>query len=565
MKSMKTRYIIAAAALWLMPVAVTAQVDKRVEVTKEYTPVVSGALKLPIAPDMADTVTMKPDIDYSITPLMYSTELVTVHNFKPSTLTYWDFNRPTNFYLKLGAGYPVNTVADFYMSSHNTRTGYIMAAANHYGEFGKQRNYFDGDGKRNILKANTTGKVAGGLYLGKHMFEGELAYDSRVGNRYGAPAAFADRSYKAEYEDFRLNLRVGDDFVDLSRINFDVSLFGDFYHDKSDLLRSAKLQQFDFGGGVRVARRFDRHYVEAVADYRGSRGIKDLHYTGNTLRAGVRYGYRAAIIDLLVGGDYCCYSDYYHDICSKKYHHAFLPDIRLLLDVTNNEAVTPFVEFDGKLINNDCFSLARSSVYYDYDAASHLPSTLRYELRGGIFGKFGRGRFGYRAWAGFAFSDGALYRYIYNYEWMRAVAAGQEVVSVNAELEWHPLDGLTVGAGVSARFISNHAKLLDVRMADAESPIDGWLRGRYTHKKFSVGASVFVSGASKWTSYVEGGTPKNVRMPWYADIGVDFEWKLKEDWRLFVEGSNLANMQIYRIAYYREQGIRCTAGIKFIF
>lgn len=62
MKSMKTRYIIAAAALWLMPVAVTAQVDKRVEVTKEYTPVVSGALKLPIAPDMADTVTMKPDI-----------------------------------------------------------------------------------------------------------------------------------------------------------------------------------------------------------------------------------------------------------------------------------------------------------------------------------------------------------------------------------------------------------------------------------------------------------------------------------------------------------------------
>lgn len=60
-----------------LPVAVSAQVAKQVEVTKDYTPSVSTAQKMSILPDMTDTVTMRPDIDYTITPRSYETSLMT--------------------------------------------------------------------------------------------------------------------------------------------------------------------------------------------------------------------------------------------------------------------------------------------------------------------------------------------------------------------------------------------------------------------------------------------------------------------------------------------------------
>lgn len=577
---MKTRNIlimVSAVSLWFVPSVTEAQVDKKVVVTKTYKPVVSGALKLPITPDMADTVKMRPEIDYGITPLMYSPELAAAHSFKPAKVTYWDFNRPTNFYLKLGVGYPINTVGDFYMSTYNVRTGYLMAAANHYGEFGKQRNWF-GD-SRNILKSSTRARVAGGLYAGKRMFEGELVYDSEVGRRYGAPLSFystdnaapSDPSLTAEYEDFKLKFRFGDDFQDLSRTNFNIDLYGDFFHDKSDWIGERyNLQQFDYGIDGRIGRRLkERHYVEADLRYNGQKGIKNLHYSDNTVWAGLRYGYNTSLFDMLVGVDYC-YDN------SDRAHHYVLPYLKMQFNIFANGALTPFVEVDGTLHNNDYFSLARHTVYVGYtDEMAALPNTLEYALRAGFAGKV-RGRFGYSLYVGLSHADNALYWYNYDYEWMMAKAARREMLSLNLELDYRPVDAIILSAGVHGRFFKEYAKLNGIEMGSGESPIEGDLKFRYRHKKFSVGASAAFGGATEWTSvepaeYMmlnadsELHTVHNVRMPGYVDLGVDFEWNLKEDWKIFVEGSNLANMKIYKLAYFRQQGIRCTAGFKFTF
>lgn len=50
---------------------------KTVEVTKAYVPSVEGASKLAVVPDMTDTVKMRPEIDYTITPLSLQTTLAT--------------------------------------------------------------------------------------------------------------------------------------------------------------------------------------------------------------------------------------------------------------------------------------------------------------------------------------------------------------------------------------------------------------------------------------------------------------------------------------------------------
>lgn len=577
---MRTKYILTAVLsllLWCVPSQIKAQVDKRVEVTKDYVPVVSGAMKLPITPDMADTVKMRPEIDYGITPLMYSPELVPTHSFKPATVTYWDFNRPTNFYLKMGLGYPVNTVGDFYVSTYNVRTGYLMAAANHYGEFGKRHNWFDDS--RNGLRSSTRARVAGGAYLGKRMFEGELAYGSEIGRRYAAPLWFytsdtndVDPAYKAEYEDFSLKLRIGDDFQDLSHTNFNIGLFGDFFHDKSDwLAQNYKLQQFDYGLNARVGRSFQRHYVEADLRFNAVKGIKDLNSKDNTLWAGLRYGYSARVLDLLLGGDYCWDK-------SDESRSYFLPYLKLLLNVTDNGAFIPFVEVEGALAINDYYSLARNTVYVGYtDEMAALPNTLTYNFRAGFTGKFGNGRFGYRLYAGLSLADNDLFWYNYNYEWLRAVAGKSQTFTLNLEMDYRPIDELTVSAGIHGRFFSDEIELDGTEMDNGRSPVDAYLKFRYTHRKFSLGASARYVGAADWTcvqpaNYVLLATDSfplmtmnSVKMPGYVDLGIEFEWNLKEDWKIFVEGSNLANMKIYNLAYFREQGIRCTAGFKFTF
>lgn len=583
-------YILMALSMFASTAA--AQVDKRVEVTKDYRPEVSAAVKLPITPDMADTVKMRPDIDYTITPLMYSPELVAAHNFKPATVTYWDFNRPTNFYLKLGVGYPVNTVGDFYMSTHNARTGYLMAAANHYGEFGKLANWF-GD-RRNALKASTRARVAGGAYWGNHIFEGELSYGSEVARRSGAPLSVlstdgSDPSLQAEYEDFAIKLRLGDDFSDLSRTNFNVGLNGSFFNNKSDWRTvDYNLQQFDFGLDAKVGRRFRRHYIEADAGINGLRGIKDLHSRDNTVTAGLRYGYASRFVDLLIGADYAY--DWASATDGKSY---ILPMLKLELNVANNDAVIPFVEVEGTLHNNDYYRLSRETVYAGFDESMQsLPNTLTYDIRLGLNGKLGRGRFGYRLWAGMSFAKDELYWYSCDYEWLMARTGAENTVTLNLEVDYRPIDELLLSAGIHGRFFKESAEFDDgTPLHNGKSPVDGYFKIRYKHKKFAVGAYAKVCGAAEWSSVtaaadtragdddVVGPDPlpepapepspvmniSTFKAPAYVDLGVEFEWRIKQDWTLFVEGSNLANSKIYNLAYFREQGIRCTAGFKFVF
>ncbi|MDE5709232.1 MAG: hypothetical protein K2I32_07305, partial [Alistipes sp.] len=126
------RFFIAAAFVAALPSGAWAQVGKQVEVTKTYVPSLESASKLPVRPDMTDTVKMYPEIDYSITPLSLETSFQT-RPIRPAAVTYWEFNRPRTFYVKAGAGYPLNSVVDFYASTQNAATGYVVGYLNHEG------------------------------------------------------------------------------------------------------------------------------------------------------------------------------------------------------------------------------------------------------------------------------------------------------------------------------------------------------------------------------------------------------------------------------------------------
>ncbi len=179
---MKKMLIVAALAA-VLPQLAAAQVEKQVEVTKAYVPKVESASKLAVQPDMTDTARMRPEIDYTITPLSLRTTL-SPRPIRPATVTYWEFNRPLPFYLKAGAGYPLNSVLDFYASSQNPSTGYVVGYVNHEGRYADIKNDFGV--KNNSTRMFNRIGAAAGKYFGRHILEGDIYYDNRMYHRYGA-------------------------------------------------------------------------------------------------------------------------------------------------------------------------------------------------------------------------------------------------------------------------------------------------------------------------------------------------------------------------------------------
>lgn len=170
------RVLILSAAVLFCGVPLRAQVTKQVEVTKTYVPEVSKAVKLPIVPDMTDTVRLRPEIDYTVTPSALATNLST-EPFRPATVTYWEFDRPRPLYLKVGAGAPLNSVLDLYASTQNPGTGYVVGYLNHTGDWARYPQRFR-CAPHLVADAQPHGR-RGGKYLGRRLLEGKLDLTNR--------------------------------------------------------------------------------------------------------------------------------------------------------------------------------------------------------------------------------------------------------------------------------------------------------------------------------------------------------------------------------------------------
>ena len=217
--------------LCVVSLSASAQVAKQVEVTKAYAPEIGEARKMDIAPNMVDTITLRPEIDYTITPRSFASALGT-HRFNPATVTYWEYKRQYPFYLKVGAGYPLNTVGDLYATTHRADVGYLTGYAQHYGQYSKLRYKSGADGKiykdNRSMQMNNKFGVMGGKYFGRYTLSGDLFYRMDTYHRYplhneyladGTPVLEFKRR-KIDFEDVNLALSFGDSFADYSHLNF---------------------------------------------------------------------------------------------------------------------------------------------------------------------------------------------------------------------------------------------------------------------------------------------------------------------------------------------------------
>ena len=607
------RLLMIAAFAAVVPQLAAAQVEKQVEVTKAYVPRVESASKLAVEPDLTDTTHMRPEIDYTVTPLSLRTTLAT-RPIRPATVTYWEFNRPLPFYVKVGAGYPLNSVLDFYATTQNPSTGYALAYVNHAGSYSKIANSFGV--KNNSTRMFNRAGVAAGKYIGRHTLEGELSYDNRMYHRYGAWADPASglgfgAGAMTDYGDAQLQLRFGDDFQDLSRLNFEVGLHGGLFFDHSDWPASdMQGGESSIGADGRIAWAWGRSRfgVGIAYDYLAGRKYLDGS-TQQLIRAGVRYGFDGGVVRLDLGVDY--YRDRIGTASMADYARGnyLIPHARVEFNL-GTPGLRPFVEADGGVRPNDLRSLTAENPYvrssqwpsdafitsadlpldnrnfpvYDENSLWLSKSSVDYNFRLGLGGSLWHSIVGYRLYAGFSVHDNHLFWT----GWQVArpdtgcdvlflpVQARQTVTSLNGEIEIRPLSSLKIDLGAHGRLYNDESDL-----KNGDPAFAGNAGIAYEGRKIAFGVEALLESSRSWSVYrytlqvaggedsgqAESGTlEKAVLEPFSTPFGVDlrahFDWHVSGRVTLFAEGRNLLNRKLYNAAWFPELGARFAVGIK---
>lgn len=169
------------------------------------------------------------------------------------------------------------------------------------------------------------------------------------------------------------------------------------------------------------------------------------------IHAALRYGIEGGVVRLEVG------ADYYHDkVKSVEAENYIIPFVRLNLNL-GTDGLCPFFEMDGSVDDNSYRSLTKLNPYL-LNPVFGTKSSVDYNGRFGIGGSIWRGKFDYRAYAGFSIRDNHLYWYSADVvQGSDILAAGltmlpsmarQTVLSFNGEVTWRPASSFRTELGV---------------------------------------------------------------------------------------------------------------------
>lgn len=621
---MKRIFNIFTLLLLTATVAEAQDIEKEVVVTKEYTPTLETPDKLAITPRMEDTVTLRPEVRYSITPTSWATDFEQRPIAAANTYV-WNYHRQPLLYVKAGAGYPLNSTADLLLSHTDGARNSFGVDVKHRGQWCDVK---DPVGvKHNAEYSDSRLTLFGTLGVGKRMKAGaEITADHDWRYYYGDvnPQASAmsqpivGLSAANPLNGFGAGGRVwiGDDFSDLSRFNFRVAVDGGYYGSKvkgiyTKVLGESGVSDVDaglvnVGAEAEVAKMFSQHGARLVVGYDYKSGSKQSDYRNSILSVAPRYIFNNGALrveaGLTIEADNCTSNaatealGHYvvgaalHYMGEKSTGAHLFPYLRL--SYNEGGVFAPFVEADGGLQSYDQQSLAQLNPYIApvYDA----PNASLYTMRLGLMGATRTNSLTYSVWAGASINNRALYPFMLGSFYFPMI---DKLVRIDfgGEVTMRPVRGLEVA--LDARYhINKIGTKVDQFVGIASESVDGEvqsslyqnltdykggrsplpafdvdLKVRYTAAKFMIGAKFGVTDAYDCLQLVSLAGAERLgyfyesECPMRLDLGVEAEYKVGKHISIWVEGNNLLNRRYCTYPLYPSVGINCTAGVKLIF
>ncbi len=560
MKYLQRITLLALVALLLPAATTVAQESKRVEVTSIYRPEVTPARKLLAPTTMHDTPTMDVDIEYDVKPETWGIKLES-HNFDPVSATYWDYNRARRGYLRIGAGAPLGSDLQLRYATQNSRVGYFGIGLNHDGSYSPKQS---AEGVTRLVSESYDIRngvmLYGGAFAGRKLFEFKLGGNYDIYNRY---AELGDTAFRHHFGNGGLSLRFGDDFSDLSRLNFSLEVHGDYWaHMPMAIDEQTKhVGEYNCGGAVELGRDFGKNAIRLAAHYDMWGGNVSLDYSNVRFGADLGYARKIGIVDLELGLGYL-----YDKVRGREFaSHIFTPKAKVVIDI-RKAALTPYISFDTEVSQNGVAALYAINPYMDFrhmeQTLSTMPNTRSYNLTAGFMGVVGASRFAYRAYVGGSFMRDALFWYIPTPGIFGVEAAANNRLVAGAELECRPVGNLLIGVGFHYRSDKHDVAYV---ASDPRFMVDAIIEYKLNRWKIYVESDVI--GRREWRdlSSVDGRfvAPVNV------DLRAGTSLIITEGLEIYADGYNLLNRKglsaIYDYAYYYRNGIGFMAGLKMTF
>lgn len=591
--NIKTAVLISALAITVnFSFAQTddRKLDRQVDVSRDYTPDVERAMKLPIAPDISDTVSLRPDFEYSITPNPWVSGLG-VNAINPVKVSPSAYNPVYPFYLKAGAGVPGQTLLDLYANTTGTGGGHAGAYINHYGQYGKIKNDI-GYKSRGMHSTNSIGAFGKALVGRRMSVQGEVGFDYDVWSRYGQSVDMNNLDFYTpneisgplqSYSIPRAKVLFGHDFEDLSYLNFRVGAGTNMITDRNDNKETAMNMFFEVG------KMFSVHNFILKGEFDGSFGGDSLQ--GNINRAyklGLDYSIETRKFKIGAGVDYVNYSQGYgngsslpdrvnipeNDILAPKYTDSksyFMPRFKISYDFADGGFI-PYAKLESSIESNSYYNLTRRNPYVNPRERMSPTATRKYDFRAGITGSIAT-NFMYNVYVGGGVHKDPVLFYTQYLDDPQTSAFGvvrdkkMDIFTVGAEMDVR-ISGSFSG-GLAARFYDYSMKNLD--KASGLPKFEGSLYLKYNYKdKFKVRFEAELIGERKTMEY-SWFTPAGGEQIYYnkqkaaVDLTLEAEYLINKGFGVFLLGRNLANSKLYRFNHYQDRGINVSAGVKLMF
>lgn len=536
----------------------SAQEHKQVEVTKNYTHEVSSAKKLTAPTEIADAPVIEPEIIYNVNPETWQVALED-HNFKPAKAGYADdFFRPHNFFARIAAGYPLGSDAAVRYTAHNKHLGYFGVGIDHEANFAQRTNGYgeelsiaDSYSMSNVIN------VGGGLVLKRQMLEASINYGNDIVNRYAMM-----NPDRVCFHDGNISVRYGDDFVDLSRLNFGVEVGGGRWSQRRFIEEESPcIAEHNANIAANVARDFKGNIVGVKAGFGIWKDNGYAQYRDMAVNVGASYARSFGIINLKAEVGYM-----YDKVSGReKASHFFLPAARLDFDFGMVE-VQPYIEFETNIKHNGIEALYDQNKYIAFepmaDEFNKMASTRSYDLHFGVAGSDKRSKVAYRVYLGASFIRDQMFWYVNEVGTFGFAQGDNTRLFAGAEVEYHPVGGLRLAASARAH-LDNTSSIYAV----SDPKIVANILAEYRLKRWKFGISGDFVGRREWSGsdFVDGKSVVAFESDAIFDLHADVAFKVKNGVELFVSGYNLLNQDIFDYAYYYRNGIGFMLGAKIDF
>lgn len=582
MKNLRMKNIIKTI-IFLTLISAAAQVsaqeglDRQIEVTTSYIPDVESARKLDYSPRMIDTVSLKPDVDYTITPTPWNGRF-DARPIPAITIDAQEYRPEHPFFLRLAAGVPFQSLLDFYATANTADDVVLGAYLNHYGRWSRIKNDLG------VKESAVATRNMAGFYFDKRFARRTLSIKLSDEYRYFENYAGADvdglrvRSsmYDVWSNDASLSAAFGDDFTDLSRFNYRFGASGNHYYKGHggylgiglSALTGWKIQEGDMTIGLDFN---SFRQVNFPVGWGGSA------YYDNRFKLSPEYSFAWKDLRLGVGVDLVYDNNNYGG------DFYIFPEIKLLYDAFTG--FVPYLNVTGELGDGSIKALQNRHPFVNTD---YVKTPLHYGLELGAYGSLGRAvsynvNLGCKLYSNYTYMVDAI-QYTgtssaptSDYYEIQAVwnDKATNIFFAGIDLKFILAKGLSLDAGFRYNYVS------EGRSGNANLPASGIpavemsaaLKYNYREKLFLslgmelLGKRTFTTEVSAYAS--AGANPAvfiyQDEYPATVNLRLEAEYRINPRLSVFLWGDNLLNQRIYPLARYPQLGINVLGGIKLLF